>query len=117
MARTLLAGIAGWACTGAVGFGSVMGFDGAVAAFAGVATMPAAPGFDGFFATAAGGVTGFLAMLPLRIASGLAALGAAFAVVLAACALAPVAFADGRAAGLRSEEHTSELQSLRHLVC
>src|SRR5215510_5606226 len=102
MARTLLAGVAGWACAGAVGFGSAMGFDGAVGAFAGAVTMLAAAGFDGFFATGAGGVTGFLAMLPLRIASGLAALGAAFAVVLAVCALAPVAFADGRAAALRS---------------
>jgi len=41
-------------------------------------------------------------MVPLRVASGLAALGAAFAVVLAACALTPTAFADGRAAALRS---------------
>src|SRR5437899_8384670 len=32
-------------------------------------------------------------------------------------ALAAPAFAQGPAANARSEEHTSELQSLRHLVC
>src|ERR1035441_3243634 len=31
--------------------------------------------------------------------------------------LPPYKFAQGKADGFRSEEHTSELQSLRHLVC
>src|SRR6202023_3940505 len=37
--------------------------------------------------------------------------------LLLACAASPNLLQAGRAIGARSEEHTSELQSLRHLVC
>src|SRR5262245_54468869 len=100
MARTLLVGVAAWTCPGAAGFGSAVGFGGTGAALTGAAaTLVAA--FAGFLATTGGG-TGFLAMAPLRVASGLAALGATFGGLLAPCALALATLADGRAAALRS---------------